>query len=81
MSKTRNNKNCNNTSSKCSKKIKVKGGDLEQKYSLESINEDNDLGKFKFSNIIIGFFGISALLYNVIYVKKQIDDNKVVLFI
>ncbi len=84
MSKTRNNKS-NNSKKKYSQhiKIKVKGGeaDLEQKYSLESIDEGNELGGFKYSNTIIGFLGISALLYNVYYVNNQVNKNKEVLFI
>ena len=81
MSKTRNNKICNHNSSNCNHKIKIKGKNLEQKYSLESISYDNELAGFKHSNIVIGFLGIGVLLYNMIYVKKQINDNKEVLFI
>lgn len=84
MSKTRNNKT-NKTKKNSSQhiKIKVKGGevDLEQKYSLESIDEENELGRFKYSNTIIGILGIGALLYNVYYVNKQNNKNKEVLFI
>jgi hypothetical protein len=84
MSKTRNNKTHNSKKNNSQHiKIKVKGGkiDLEQKYSLESIDEGNELGGFKYSNIIIGFLGIGALLYNVYYVNNKIDKNKEVLFI
>ena len=63
-------------------KVRVKGGetetDLEQKYSLESIDEEK---KNNNSNLIIGFLGIGALLYNVFYVKQQINNTKEVLFI
>lgn len=84
MSKTRNNKNNKSKKNKINDiKIKVKGGevDLEQKYSLESIDEGNESGGFKHSNTIIGFLGIGALLYNVYYVNNKINKNKEVLFI
>jgi len=58
MTKTRNKFNKKN------KSIKSRGGtDLEQKYSLASIDEgNNDL----FTNII-GFLGVGSLLYYVYY--------------
>lgn len=59
MNKTRNNK------FKKNKSIKSSGGsDLEQKYSLASIDDGNELGRF---NNIIGFLGIGGLLYYVFY--------------
>lgn len=66
MTKTRNNK------FKKNKSIKSNGGsDLEQKYSLASIDEGNELGRF---NTIIGFLGIGGLLYYVFYKQNAIDN-------
>lgn len=62
MTKTRNKFN------KKTKSIKSKGGtDLSQKYSLASIDEGSELGGFKHSNTILGFLGVSSLLYYVYY--------------
>lgn len=59
MNKTRNNKTKKNKSNKSTNG----GTDLNQKYSLASIDEGNELGGFKHSNTIIGFLGIGTLLY------------------
>jgi len=66
MNKTRNNKN--NKNKKTVKSTKSSGGtDLNQKYSLASIDEGSELGGFKHSNTILGFLGIGSLLYYVYY--------------
>ena len=63
MTKTRNNK-----FNKKNKSIKSSGGtDFNQKYSLESIDEGDELGGFKHSNTILGFLGVGTLLYYVYY--------------
>ena len=50
------------------KTTKSSGGtDLEQKYSLASIDEGSELGGFKHSNTILGVLGISTLIYYVYY--------------
>ena len=41
--------------------------DLNQKYSLASIDEGNELGGFKHSNTILGVLGVGSLLYYVYY--------------
>jgi hypothetical protein len=64
MTKTRNNKLKKNKSSKAHTSG---GNDLEQKYSLASIDEGNEIGGFKHSNTIFGFLGITSLLYYVYY--------------
>ena len=52
------------------KTTKSSGGtDLEQKYSLASIDEGSELGGFKHSNTILGVLGISTLVYYVFYNK------------
>jgi len=61
MTKTRNNKFKKNKSTKSSG-----GSDLEQKYSLASIDDGNEVGRF---NTIIGFLGIGGLLYYVFLSK------------
>ncbi len=63
MTKTRNNKlNKKNKSSK----VRASGGnDLEQKYSLASIDDDNGVGLH--ANIVIGILGIGTLLYYTFY--------------
>jgi hypothetical protein len=67
MTKTRNNK-----FNKKNKSIKSSGGtDFNQKYSLESIDEGDELGGFKHSNTIIGILGVGSLLYYV-YTKQII---------
>jgi hypothetical protein len=63
MTKTRNNK-----FNKKNKSIKSSGGtDLNQKYSLASIDEGSELGGFKHSNTILGVLGVGSLLYYVYY--------------
>lgn len=64
MTKTRNNKLKKNSSSKARNRG---GNDLEQKYSLASIDEGNEIGGFKNSNTIFGILGIGSLLYYVYY--------------
>ena len=67
MTKTRNKFNKKN---KTIKTTKSSGGtDLEQKYSLASIDEGSELGGFKHSNTILGVLGISTLVYYVFYNK------------
>ena len=62
MNKTHNKFNKKN------KTIKSRGGtDLEQKYSLASIDEGSELGGFKHSNTILGILGVGSLLYYVYY--------------
>jgi hypothetical protein len=69
MTKTRNNKN--NNKNKNNKSTKSSGGtDLNQKYSLASIDEGSELGGFKHSNTILGFLGVASLLYYVYYKKN-----------
>jgi hypothetical protein len=66
MTKTRNKFNKKN------KSTKSRGGtDLEQKYSLASIDEGSELGGFKHSNTILAFLGVGSLLYYV-YHKQNI---------
>ena len=68
MTKTRNNKFKKNKSSKA----RTSGGnDLEQKYSLASIDENSELGGFRHSNTILGILGVGSLLYYV-YVKQNV---------
>ncbi len=67
MNKTRNNKTKKNKSNKSSNG----GTDLNQKYSLASIDEGNELGGFKHSNTIISFLGIGSLLYYVYYKQNN----------
>ena len=62
MTKTRNKFNKKNKSTKS-----TGGRDLNQKYSLASIDEGNELGGFKHSNTILGFLGVGSLLYYVYY--------------
>jgi hypothetical protein len=65
MSKTRNNK------LKKNKTIKSSGGsDLNQKYSLASIDEGTEIGGFKHSNTIFSILGLGTLYY--IYYKQNI---------
>ena len=47
------------TSSKGGKKDK----DLTQKYSLESLNQSYEVGGFSYSNVIVGFLAVGALIY------------------
>ena len=64
MTKTRNKFNKKN------KTIKSKssgGTDLEQKYSLASIDEGSELGGFKHSNTILAVLGVGSLVYYVYY--------------
>lgn len=69
MSKTRNKFNKKN---KTIKTTKSSGGtDLEQKYSLASIDEGSELGGFKHSNTILGVLGISTLVYYVYYKQNM----------
>ncbi len=63
MNKTRNNRIKKNKSIKSTNG----GTDLNQKYSLASIDEGNELGGFKHSNTILGFLGVGSLLYYVYY--------------
>jgi len=65
MTKTRNKFNKKNKSIKSTKSSG--GTDLNQKYSLASIDEGNELGGFKHSNTILGFLGVGTLLYYVYY--------------
>jgi hypothetical protein len=65
MNKTRNKFNKKNKSIKSTKS--TGGRDLNQKYSLASIDEGNELGGFKHSNTILGFLGVGTLLYYVYY--------------
>ena len=63
MTKTRNNK-----FNKKNKSFKTNGGtDLNQKYSIASIDEGSELGGFKHSNTILGILGVGSLLYYVYY--------------
>ena len=67
MTKTRNNK-----FNKKNKSIKSSGGtDLNQKYSLASIDEGSELGGFKHSNTILGVLGVGSLLYYVYYKNSK----------
>jgi hypothetical protein len=69
MNKTRSKFNKKN---KTIKSTKSSGGtDLEQKYSLASIDEGSELGGFKHSNTILGVLGVGSLLYYV-YHKQNI---------
>jgi hypothetical protein len=69
MNKTRNKFNKKN---KTVKSTKSSGGtDLNQKYSLASIDEGSELGGFKHSNTIIGILGVSSLLYYVYYKQNM----------
>ena len=69
MNKTRNKFNKKN---KTVKSTKSSGGtDLNQKYSLASIDEGNELGGFKHSNTIIGILGVGSLLYYVYYKQNM----------
>jgi hypothetical protein len=62
MTKTRNKFNKKN------KSIKSSGGtDLNQKYSIASIDEGSELGGFRHSNTILGILGVGSLLYYVYY--------------
>ena len=62
MTKTRNKFNKKN------KTIKSSGGtDLNQKYSLASIDEGSELGGFRHSNTILGILGVGSLIYYVYY--------------
>jgi hypothetical protein len=71
MTKTRNKLNKKNKTIKSNKSTKSSGGtDLEQKYSLASIDEGSELGGFKHSNTILGVLGIGSLLYYVYYKKN-----------
>ena len=65
MNKTRNKFNKKNKSIKSTKSSG--GTDLNQKYSLASIDEGNELGGFKHSNTILGVLGVGSLLYYVYY--------------
>jgi len=65
MNKTRNKFNKKNKSIKSTKSSG--GTDLNQKYSLASIDEGNEIGGFKHSNTILGFLGVGTLLYYVYY--------------
>ena len=63
MTKTRNNKF--NKKNKSNKSIKSNGGtDLNQKYSLASIDEGSDN---RHINTILGILGVGSLLYYVYY--------------
>jgi hypothetical protein len=67
MTKTRNNK-----FNKKNKSIKSSGGtDLNQKYSLASIDAGSELGGFKHSNTILGVLGVGSLLYYVYYKNSK----------
>lgn len=71
MTKTRNNK-----FNKKNKSFKSSGGtDLNQKYSLASIDEGSELGGFKHSNTMLGILGISTLLYYVYYKQNILQYN------
>jgi hypothetical protein len=70
MTKTRNKFNKKNKSIKSTKSSG--GTDLNQKYSLASIDEGNELGGFKHSNTILGVLGVGSLLYYVYY-KQNIN--------
>jgi hypothetical protein len=69
MNKTRNKFNKKNKSIKTTKSSG--GTNLNQKYSLASIDEGSELGGFKHSNTILGILGISTLVYY-IYHKQNI---------
>jgi hypothetical protein len=49
--------------------FRVKGGnttaDLEQTYSLESLNQGYELGGFSYSNIFLGILGLGTIWYMV----------------
>ena len=68
MTKTRNKFNKKNKSIKSTKSSG--GTDLNQNYSLASIDESSELGGFKHSNTIISILGIGSLLYYVYYKKN-----------
>jgi len=66
MTKTRNNK-----FNKKNKSFKSSGGtDLNQKYSLASIDEGSD----KHSNTILGILGVGSLLYYFYYKQNSIHN-------
>jgi hypothetical protein len=69
MNKTRNKFNKKNKSIKSTKSSG--GTDLNQKYSLASIDEGNEIGGFKHSNTILGFLGVGTLLYYVYYKQNM----------
>jgi hypothetical protein len=70
MTKTRNNK-----FNKKNKSFKSSGGtDLNQKYSIASIDEGSELGGFKHSNTILGILGVGSLLYYVYYKQNSIHN-------
>ena len=69
MTKTRNKFNKKN---KTIKSTKSSGGtDLEQKYSLASIDEGSELGGFRHSNTILGILGVGSLVYYVYYKQNM----------
>jgi len=69
MNKTRNKFNKKN---KTIKSTKSSGGtDLDQKYSLASIDEGSELGGFKHSNTILAFLGVGSLLYYVYHKQNM----------
>lgn len=69
MNKTRNKFNKKNRTFKSTKSSG--GTDLNQKYSLASIDEGSELGGFKHSNTIIGILGVGSLLYYVYYKQNM----------
>ena len=75
MTKTRNNKFKQSKKNTSSKAHTTGGNDLEQKYSLASIDEGNEIGGFKHSNTLFGILGISTLLYYVYYKQNILQYN------
>ena len=69
MTKTRNKSNKKNKSIKSTKS--TGGTDLDQKYSLASIDEGSELGGFKHSNTILGILGVGSLLYYVYHKQNM----------
>ena len=73
MNKTHNNNFYKKTKTKTNKS---KGGaEFNKKYSLESIDEGNEIGGFKHSNTIISIFGIGSLLYYVFYKQNMMNNT------
>jgi len=69
MTKTRNKFNKKNKSVKSTKSSG--GADLNQKYSLASIDEGSELGGFRHSNTILGILGVGSLIYYVYYKQNN----------
>jgi hypothetical protein len=67
MSHTRSlHKNTKKEKERKATTFKVKGGqtkDLEQTYSLESLNQGYEVGGFSYSNILLGILGLGTIWY------------------